>query len=90
MKRLKKLDKVIVLCGKDKNKIGEIIDLSWKHNRVKVKDVNVVTCHVKARKQGEASRIKKQEAFIHVSNVMPIDPLTGKPMRHNKNKNKNS
>ena len=90
MKRLKKLDKVIVLCGKDKNKIGEIIDLSWKHGRVKVKDVNMVTCHVKASKQGEVSKIKKQEAFIHISNVMPIDSLTGKPMRHNKNKNKNS
>ena len=90
MKKLNKQDKVVVISGKDKNKTGEIIALSWKHNKVKVKNVNVVTCHVKARKQGETSKIVKKEAFIHISNVMPIDSLTGKPMRHAKNKNKSS
>lgn len=89
-KRLKKNDKVVVISGKDKSKTGEIIALSWKHSRVKVKNVNVVTCHVKAKKQGETSKIKKREAFIHISNVMPVDSLTGKTMRHNKNKNQNS
>lgn len=89
-KRLKKNDKVVVLCGKDKNKTGEILELSWKHGKVKVKGVNLMTKHLKARKQGDVSKITKQEAFIHISNVMPVDPMTGKPVRHNKNKNKNS
>jgi large subunit ribosomal protein L24 len=89
-KRLKKNDKVVILTGKSKNKTGEILELSWKHSRVKVKGVNLVTKHLKAAKQGDVSKITKQEAFIHISNVMPIDSMTGKPMRHNKNKNKNS
>ena len=67
-----------------------MIELSWKHSRVKVKDVNVVTRHVKARKQGETSKIKRTEAFIHISNVMPVDPVTGKAMRHNKMKSQSA
>ena len=54
--------------------------------KVKVRGINVMTKHVKAKKQGETSFIQKREAFIHVSNVMPIDSMTGKPVRGNKSK----
>ena len=41
----------------------------------------MVTRHVKAKKQGEVGGIQKQEAYIHVSNVMPMDSMTDKPVR---------
>lgn len=82
--RLKKNDKVQIIAGKDKGKTGEILEVSLKSDRIKVKGVNVMTKHVKARRQGEIAGIQKREAFIHVSNAMPIDAITGKPVRVNK------
>ncbi|MCX5922250.1 MAG: 50S ribosomal protein L24 [Candidatus Dependentiae bacterium] len=70
--RVKKNDRVMVLAGKDKDKTGTVIALSFKHDKVMVKDIAIVTRHVKARKQGEASSIKKEESFIALSNVMPV------------------
>lgn len=82
--RLKKNDKVQVITGKDNGKVGEILELCQKSGRIKVKGVNVVTKHTKPRKQGEVAGIQKREAYIHMSNVMPVDALTGKPVRINK------
>lgn len=82
--RLKKNDKVQIITGKDKGKVGEILELCIKSGRIKVKGVQVVTKHFKARKQGDAAGIQKRESFIHMSNVMPVDALTGKPVRINK------
>jgi len=81
---LKKNDKVQVISGKDKGKVGEILELCKKSDRIKVEGVNVMTKHVKARKQGDVAGIQKREAFIHASNVMPVDAMTGKPVRVNK------
>ncbi len=43
-----------------------------------------MTVHVKPRRQGEVGGIQKREAFINASNVMPIDVITGKPVRVSK------
>jgi large subunit ribosomal protein L24 len=83
MERIKKQDMVIVLTGKDKGKKGSVIDILPKKGKVKVKGVAIVTRHVKARRQGENSMIKKEESFIDISNVMPIDPKSDKPSRVN-------
>ena len=72
MMHIKKDDKVKVLTGKDKGKISNVIAISVKKRKIKVKDVAVVTRHVKARRQGEASGIKKEESYIHISNVVPV------------------
>ena len=88
MKSLRKNDNVIVLTGKDKGKQGEIMAFDFKNNKVKVKGINIITCHVKAKRQGQTSGIVKREAFIHISNVLPVDSLTGQPVRLNKLKRK--
>ena len=46
-----------------------------------VKGVCLLTKHVKPRRQGEKGGIKKEEGFIHASNVMPVCPVTKKPTR---------
>lgn len=72
MLRIKKDDKVKVIAGKDKGKEGVVLALLPKKDKVKVKGVNVVTRHVKARRQGETSSIRKEEAFFYAPKVMLI------------------
>ena len=78
---LKVGDKVIVIAGKDKGKEGKIIKTSKKENKVVVEGINMVTKHVKPNAQNENGGIIKVEAPIHASNVMIIDPKTGKRTR---------
>ena len=70
---LKKNDLVVVLTGKDRGKKGRIIEILRKKDKVKVEGVAVVTKHAKARRAGETAGIRKEESFIHISNVMPVE-----------------
>ncbi len=65
---LKKGNLVKILTGKDKNKSGEIIELIKKHNKAKVKGINLVKKHLKATKEKKGGIISK-ENFIHLSNL---------------------
>lgn len=72
MMRIIKNDKVKVISGKDRGKEGVVVDLLPKKNKVKVQGINIVTRHAKARRQGEVSSIKKEEAFFYIDKIMPI------------------
>ncbi len=74
-------DKVVVIAGKDKGKEGKIIKTFKNDNKVLVEGINMVTKHVKPNAQNENGGIVKQEAPIHASNVMMIDPKTKKRTR---------
>lgn len=78
---VKKGDKVMVISGKDKGKTGIILAAYPKKSRVLVEGVNVVKKHSKPSQANPQGGIFSQEAPIHVSNVMPIDPKSGKPTR---------
>lgn len=78
--RIKKGDKVFVTAGKDKGKQGEILKVDRSDRRVLVAGVNMVKRH-QAAKPGQPGGIIEKEAFLHASNVMHIDPSTGKPTR---------
>ena len=73
-------DKVVVISGKDKGKEGKITTVLRKENKVVVEGINVVKKHVKPNGQNSGS-IVEVEAPIHASNVMIIDPKTGKRTR---------
>ncbi len=79
--RVKKNDSVFVLSGKDKGKKGTVLAISPKDGKVLVKDVAVVTRHVKVRKQGDVAGIRKEERFIDVTCVMPMCTSCNKPCR---------
>jgi large subunit ribosomal protein L24 len=64
--RIKKDDLVTVVSGKDKGKQGRIIEIDTKNEKVLVKGLGIVTRHVKAKRQGEKSRIAKEESYINV------------------------
>ena len=67
---VKKGDTVQVISGKDKGKVGEVIQTIPKQSKVVVKGVNVRTKHVKPRQEEESGQITTFEAPIHSSNLM--------------------
>ncbi|WP_096271371.1 50S ribosomal protein L24 [Paucisalibacillus globulus] len=78
---VKKGDKVIVISGKDRGKTGTILEAYPKKDRVLVEGVNMIKKHAKPSQENPQGGILNQEAPIHVSNVMPVDPKTGNPTR---------
>lgn len=79
--RIQKNDTVQVISGKDKGKQGSVIELKRKKNQLLVKDVAVVTRHVKPKRAGEQGSIKKEESYISESKVMPVCTACKKPTR---------
>ncbi|MEI7027599.1 50S ribosomal protein L24 [Paenibacillus sp. y28] len=78
---VKKDDTVIVISGKDKGKKGRVIAAYPRQNRVLVEGVNMIKKHAKPSPTNPQGGILDQEAPIHVSNVMHVDPKNGKPTR---------
>jgi large subunit ribosomal protein L24 len=86
MSRLKtpvrKNDEVIVIGGKDRGKRGRVLQVLPEKNRVLIEGVNMIKRHTRANPQKNIKGgIVEREAAIHASNVMPIDPDSGKPTR---------
>lgn len=81
MMRVKKGDTVVVIAGKDKGKKGAVLKVFPKANRVLVEGVNVITKHQKPSAMNPQGGIINKEASVHISNVMPLDPETGKGTR---------
>ncbi|APH06654.1 MULTISPECIES: 50S ribosomal protein L24 [Bacillaceae] len=78
---VKKGDKVMVISGKDKGKQGVVLASYPKKDRVLVEGINIVKKHAKPSQANPQGGIFNQEAPIHVSNVMPLDPKSGEPTR---------
>ena len=78
---VKKGDKVLVITGKDKGKIADVVEVSPKTHKVLVDGVNVVTKHQKPRTQQDKGGIVKKSAPIEASNVMVVCPDCGKATR---------
>ena len=79
MAKIKRNDQVIVIAGKDKGKTGRVLRVIIDKNRVLVEGVGIVTKHKKPT-QNTQGGILKQEAPIHISNVMLADS-EGNPTR---------
>lgn len=79
--RIVKGDTVRVMRGDDKGKEGKVLRVFLKKGRVMVEGVNIVKKHRKARRAEEQSGIIEMSAPIHLSNVMLLDPKSGKPTR---------
>ena len=79
--KIKKGDRVVVLTGKDKGRIGEVLQSFPAESKVLVQGVNIVRRHTKPSQLDPRGGIKEREAKIHVSNVSLIDPKDNKPTR---------
>jgi large subunit ribosomal protein L24 len=74
-------DTVRVMRGEDKGKEGKVIRVFLKTGRVLIEGVNLVKMHRKARTAEEQSGIREAPAPVHSSNVMLLDPKSGRPTR---------
>ncbi len=80
--RILKDDKVMVISGKDKGKIGKVLKLLPKHDRVLVEKVNMVKRHTKANPYAQtAGGIVEKEASMDISNVALVCDACAKPTR---------
>ena len=78
---IKKGDTVVVLSGKDKGKQGKVLGTVPGSLKVVVEGINMVTCHVKPRKQGEQGGIVKREAALAACKVQVVCPKCNKATR---------
>ena len=78
---VKKGDTVIVLSGKDKGKQGKVLGTVPSEAKVVVEGINMVTCHVKPRNQGETGGIVQREAAMYASKVQVVCPKCNKGTR---------
>ena len=74
-------DTVQIISGKDKGQTGKVLQVSPDENKVIVEGRNMVTKHVKPRRQGEQGGIVKAEGAMYASKVMPVCPKCGKATR---------
>ena len=65
-------DTVKILTGKDNGKTGKVLAVSPKEGKVIVEGLNLVTKHVKPRRQGEAGGIVKAEAALYACKVQLV------------------
>lgn len=84
---LRKGDRVLVITGNDRGKVGEI--LLRKEDRVLVQGVNIRKKHMRRTQQTQAGRIIEMEVPIHISNVALCDK-DGKKIKKASNPSKRS
>ena len=75
--KIKKNDTVVVITGASKGTQGKVVKIFPKVNRAIVEGVNLISKHTKPNAANPQGGIIKQEAKIHVSNLMLIDPKIG-------------
>lgn len=78
---IRKGDTVYINTGVDKGKTGRVLKVFVKENRALVEGANMVHKSTKPNAEHPQGGIIKKEAPIHVSNLNPLDPKTGKPTR---------
>ena len=86
---IKKGDLVFVNAGESKGQQGKVLQVFVEKQRAIVEGVNMVSKHTKPNAQHPQGGIIKMEAPIHISNLMLIDPATGKPTRIGRRRNEN-
>ena len=74
-------DNVMIISGKDKGHTGKVLQVSPAEGKVIVEGQNMVTKHVKPRRQGEQGGIVEAEAAMYASKVQAVCPKCGKPTR---------
>lgn len=79
--KIKKGDKVKVITGDDKGKIGDVLEVLPKSNKVVVAGVNQIKKHLKPTQDNPDGGILEKEAPIDVSNVAAYDSKAKKISR---------
>ena len=78
---IKKGDTVYINTGEYKGQQGKVLEVLVDNKRALVEGVNMMSKHTKPNAENPQGGIVKIEAPIHISNLMVVDPSTGKPTR---------
>jgi len=78
---IKKGDTVFVNSGEYKGQKGRVLEVNRKTDRIIVEGINMIKKHTKPNAKSPNGGIVEQEAPIHGSNLMIVDPSSGKPTR---------
>ena len=84
MQRIRKDDRVAVIAGKDRGKVGRVIRVFPREDRILVEGVNYVKRHERIRQTRRGAQeggIIETEAPVHASNVQPVCPSCDRPVR---------
>jgi large subunit ribosomal protein L24 len=79
--KIKKNDMVMVTTGNSKGVKGKVIKVFVKTLRAVVEGVNLVSKHTKPNAANPQGGIIKKEASVHISNLILVDPKSGKPTK---------
>lgn len=79
--KVRKGDEVMVIAGNDKGKQGKVLKVFPAEDRIIVEGVRFIKRHTRPNQQLPQGGIVEREGKIHMSNVMVIDPKSGKPTR---------
>ena len=74
-------DVVVINSGDDKGKKGKVLEVSPKEGKIIVEGVNIVTKHVRPRRQGEEGGIVKVEGAFYASKANVFCEKCGKGVR---------
>lgn len=85
---IKKGDTVKVIAGNSKGSEGKVIEVIIAKNRAIVEGLNMVSKHSKPNAASPQGGIVKQEAAIHISNLMLVDPKSGDATRIGRKRDK--
>ena len=78
---IRKGDTVKVIAGDDKGKTGKVMEVIMDKSRAVVEGINLMTKHQKPSAGKPDGGIKKIEGTLHISNLMLVDPSSGKAIR---------
>jgi large subunit ribosomal protein L24 len=78
---IKKGDTVIIITGESKGQKGRVLEINRDKDKAIVEGVNMVSKHTKPNAKAPQGGIIKKEAPVHISNMMLVDPTTGKATR---------
>jgi large subunit ribosomal protein L24 len=79
--RIKKNDLVEVITGRNRGKRGKVVRVFAEKNKVVVEGVNILKRHERPNQTNQQGGITEKEHPIDVSNVMLVDPKSGKTTR---------
>ena len=80
---------VYVIAGDNRGQQGKVLSVDAAKQRAVVEGVNICKKATKPNAQNPQGGLLEQEAPIHISNLQPIDPKSGKPTRIGRKANDN-
>jgi large subunit ribosomal protein L24 len=74
-------DKVEIIAGKDKGRVGKVLKIDRDKDRILVERINLIKKHQKPTDASQPGQIIEKEAGIHISNVMLVCPECAETVR---------